>query len=58
MTDRKRQRHREREKQAACRKPNVGLNPTGLDPGIPGSHPEPKAEAQPPSHPDVLKPDA
>ena len=40
MRDRKRerQRHRQREKQAPCREPNVGL-----DPGTPGSHPEPKA---------------
>ena len=29
----KRQRHRQREKQAPCRKPHVGL-----DPGSPGSH--------------------
>ena len=34
--------HREREKQAPCREPNVGL-----DPGTPGSHPELKADAQP-----------
>ena len=45
----KRQRHRQREKkQAPCRKPDVGLNP-----GIPGSHPKPKADAQPLSHPGV-----
>ena len=43
-----RQRHRQREKQAPFRKPNVGLNP-----GTPGSHPEPKADAQPLSHPGV-----
>ena len=36
------QRHRQREKQAPCREPNVGL-----DPGTPGSCPEPKADAQP-----------
>ena len=33
-----RQRHRQREKQAPCREPNVGL-----DPGTPGSHPGLKA---------------
>ena len=48
-TERKRQRHRQREKQAPCRKPDVGL-----DPGTPGSHPEPKADAQPLSYPGVL----
>ena len=40
-TERERQRHRQREKQAPCRKPNVEL-----DPGTPGSRPEPKADAQ------------
>ena len=47
-TERERQRHREREKQASCREPNVGLNP-----GAPGSHPEPEAEAgaEPPRRP-------
>ena len=30
--------HRQREKQAPCREPDVGL-----DPGSPGSHPGPKA---------------
>ena len=44
MRDRERerdwQRHRQREKQAPYRKPDVGL-----DPGTPGSHPEPKADA-------------
>ena len=34
----KRQRHREREKQALCREPDVGL-----DPHTPGSRPELKA---------------
>ena len=48
-TERERQRHRQREKQAPYRKPNVGL-----DPGTPGSHPEPKADAQPLSHPGIL----
>ena len=47
--ERERQRHRKREKQAPCREPDVGFSP-----GTPGSHPEPKAEAQPLSHPGVL----
>ena len=46
--ERERQRHREREKQAACREPDVGL-----DPGIPGPRPGPKAGAQSLSHPGV-----
>ena len=46
-------REREREtgggrSKAPYREPNVGL-----DPGIPGSHPEPKADDQPLSHPGV-----
>ena len=45
-TDRERGRDRQREKQASCGEPVVGL-----DPGTPGSQPEPKAGAQPPSHP-------
>ena len=45
MRDRERQRHRQREKQAPCRKPDVGLNP-----GAPGSRPDPKVDAQPLSH--------
>ena len=36
----------------SCRKPNVGLNPR-----TPGSRPEPKADAQPLSHPGVLRTD-
>ena len=40
------QRHRQREKQAPCREPDAGLNP-----GTPGSCPEPKAGAKPLSHP-------
>ena len=48
-THRERQRHRQREKQAPCREPYVGLDPRTL-----GSHPEPKAAAQPLSHPAVL----
>ena len=45
----RRQRHRQREKQSPCREPDVGL-----DPGALGSHPEPKADTQPLSHPGVL----
>ena len=48
-THREKQRHRQREKQAPCREPYGGL-----DPSIPGSWPEPKADAQPLSHPDAL----
>ena len=40
------QRHRQKEKQAPCRKPDVGLNPR-----TPGSCPEAKADTQPLSHP-------
>ena len=43
---RERQRHGQREKQAPCGEPHVGL-----DPRTPGSGPEPKADAQPLSHP-------
>ena len=43
-----RQRHRQGEKQAPCREPDAGLNP-----GTPGSRPEPKTDAQPLSHPGV-----
>ena len=46
--ERGRDTHRQREKQAPYREPDVGL-----DPRTPGSHPEPKADAQPPSHPGV-----
>ena len=46
--ERGRQRHRQREKQAPCREPDVGLNP-----GTPGSHPGPKADAQLLSHPGI-----
>ena len=49
--ERERQRHRQREKQAPCAEPDVGL-----DPRIPESYPEPKADAQPLSHPGVLDP--
>ena len=43
-----RQRHRQKEKQAPRREPDVGL-----DPRTPGSRPEPKADAQPLSHPAI-----
>ena len=46
--ERERQRHRQRKKQVPCREPDVGL-----DPGTPGSRPEPKADAQPLSHPGI-----
>ena len=44
-TQKERQRHRQAEKQAPCKEPDVGL-----DPENPGSHAEPKAGAQPLSH--------
>ena len=47
-THTERQRHREREKQAPQREPDVGL-----DPWTQGSRPEPKAVAQPLSHPGI-----
>ena len=46
MRDTDRGRHRQREKQAPCREPDVGLDPRTL-----GSQPEPKADGQPLSHP-------
>ena len=48
-THRERQGHRQKEKQAPCREPDVGLNPRTPQ----GSRPEPKADAQPLSHPGV-----
>ena len=45
MRDRERQGHKEREKQAPCKEPNVGL-----DPGTSGSCPGLKAGAKPLSH--------
>ena len=48
MRDTKRGRHRQREKQSPCKELDVGL-----DPRTPGSRPEPKADAQPLSHPGV-----
>ena len=50
-THTERQRHRQRENQAPCREPHVGF-----DPGTPGSHPGPKADTQPLSHPGVPVP--
>ena len=50
-TERKRQRHRQREKQAPCREPDVGF-----DLRTPGSTPEPKADAQPLSCPGAPDP--
>ena len=46
--ERERQTHRQKEKQAPCKELDVEL-----DAGTPGSHPEPKADAQPLSHPGV-----
>ena len=46
------QRHRQREKQTLCGKPAVRL-----DPRTPGSRPEPKADAQPLSHPGIPRSD-
>ena len=45
-TERERQRHKQREKQASCHEPNAGP-----DPRTQGPRPEPKADAQPLSHP-------
>ena len=42
---REREREMQRHKQTACKEPDAGL-----EPGNPGSHPEPKAGAQPLSH--------
>ena len=47
-TKREGQRHRQREKQAPCREPDVGLNPR-----IPGSCPGLKAGTKPLSHPGI-----
>ncbi|XP_072605208.1 proton-coupled zinc antiporter SLC30A9, mitochondrial isoform X1 [Vulpes vulpes] len=47
---RDRQRHTQKEKQAPCREPDVGL-----DSGTMGSPPEPKADAQPLSHPGLFR---
>ena len=45
-TERLRQKRRQREKQAPCGEPDVGLDPRTLR-----SRPEPNADAQPLSHP-------
>ena len=45
-TEREEARYRQKEKQAPCGEPDMGL-----DPRTPGSRPEPKADAQPLSHP-------
>ena len=47
-TQREGQRHRQKEKQAPCGKPDAGL-----DPRTPGSRPEPQVDAQPLSNPGV-----
>ena len=47
-TEIERQRHRHREKQAPCGEPDAEV-----DPGTPESRPEPKAGAQPLSHPHI-----
>ena len=47
-TQKEKQRHRQREKQAPCGDPHVGL-----DPGTPGSYPGLKGGAQLLSHPGV-----
>ena len=47
-TERGGQGHRQREKQAPCRKPDVGL-----DPSTPGSSPGPEAGPQLLSHPGI-----
>ena len=46
--ERERERERQREKQAPCRESNAGL-----DPGMLGSRPGPKAGAKPLSHPGI-----
>ena len=46
MRNTQRQKHREREKQAPWKEPDVGLNPR-----TPGSCPEPNVDAQPLNHP-------
>ena len=48
MRDTQSQRHRQREKQTPCRKPDATLDPRTL-----GSQPEPKVDTQPLSHPGV-----
>ena len=50
-TQRRRQKHRQREKEAPFKEPDVGLDPRTL-----GSHPGTKADAQPLSYPGVPLP--
>ena len=50
MRDTERVRDKQREKPVPHKKPHVGL-----DPRTPGSHPEPKADAQPLSHQVALR---
>ena len=50
-TERERPRHRQREKQAPCEEPDVGL-----DPRTPGSQPEPEADARLLSPPGAPRP--
>ena len=45
MRDKERQRHRQREKEATCGEPDVGL-----DPGTPESYPGGKTDAHPLTH--------
>ena len=49
MRDTEAQRHKQREKHAPCREPDVELDPRTL-----GLWPKPKRDAQPLSHPGVL----
>ena len=49
-TEREKQKHRQREKQVPCRKPDTGLDPKAL-----GSRPEPKTDTQSLSHPGALQ---
>ena len=56
MRDTERQRHRQRQRGEAEREVGSTQEPdAGLDPRSPGSCPRPKADAQPLSHPGVLK---
>ena len=50
MRDTETQAETQAEGEAPCREPNVGLNP-----GTPGSHPEPQADAPPLNHPGAQK---
>ena len=48
QAEKERQRHRQREKQAPRQETDAGL-----DPGTPGSQPDPKAGTQPLTHPGI-----